>query len=73
MFVLLKECVEVCDKESNVTAVLCCLRLVIFFFSCRENNFFSGAAFVPAALELLLEGGRCISGWAVHLINMHCS
>ena len=68
MSVLLKEFVEVCSKESNVTTVLCCLRLVIFSSEVEKFLFSSGAT-APAALEPLLEGGRYMSGWAVHLIN----
>lgn len=72
MLMLLKEFVEVRSKESNVTAVLCCLRLVIFSSEVEKFLFSSGAT-APAALEPLLEGGSYMSGWAVHLINMHFS
>lgn len=40
MFVLLKESVAVCSKESNVTAVLCCLRLVSFSSEVEKIVFF---------------------------------
>jgi hypothetical protein len=59
MFVLLKESVEVCSKESNVTAVLCCLRLVIFS-SEVEKFFYSSGATASAALEPL-------RGWQIYV------
>ena len=72
MFVLVF--VEVCRKESNVTAVLCCLRLYIFSSEVEKILFsFSGTA-AHAALVPLLEGSRyMMSGWAVDLIIMYFS
>jgi len=52
MFVLLKEFVEVYSKESNVTAVLCCLRLVIFSSEVEKSFFF-------LVLLLLLHFSHC--------------